>query len=188
MKATLSATWHATAFEPDIQHPARLAARSHCPDVKMELLRIKTRFLWPILKKTVVAELGRQLRLAANEAMALAADEPFPLLVIQCLLEEKVRAVQLWFQRQQQIRAASKSMFADWLACWQREADLIHPRAGSPEPSAPEKTRRKPAGIPSNRAYEKNLAPALGLFNHGDPRRTCTGVDHRTSPYHRLRA
>ena len=101
----------------------------------MEMLRIKSKFLWPILKGTAEPELGKQLRLAANEALALAADEPFPLLVLPELLEEKVRGVQLWFKRQQHIRAATRSLFEDWLAGAKRAREATRPRIQNFQPT-----------------------------------------------------
>ncbi len=53
----------------------------------------------------LIAEHEQALRLALNEAEALAWQTPYPHLVFPDLAEEKARAVAVWSERQHSIRA-----------------------------------------------------------------------------------
>lgn len=69
---------------------------------------LRRELLAPVLDDAKDPELCRRLRLAANEAAALAWTTPYPLLMFPCLFEEKTQAVREQFKRQEQIRASSK--------------------------------------------------------------------------------
>ncbi len=72
------------------------------------------------LKENVTMELGRRfasvradfLRLAVNEAAALAADTAFPALFLPALAEEKVRAAAHWAARQRLIHDQTLALAA----------------------------------------------------------------------------
>ena len=55
--------------------------------------------------RDLVAGHERALRLALNEAEALAFQTPFPHLVFADLAEEKARALAAWLERQRVVRA-----------------------------------------------------------------------------------
>ena len=61
----------------------------------------------PLLTETTDAVLRRQLRLAANEAAAVAWTTPFPLLVLPVLLEEKSEEAQQYSRRQAEVLDSS---------------------------------------------------------------------------------
>lgn len=54
--------------------------------------------------RELLAEHDKALRLALNEAEALAYETPFPQLVFADLAEEKVRALAAWSEHQRAIR------------------------------------------------------------------------------------
>jgi len=62
---------------------------------------LKKRLLQPVLTAAPDPGLRRQLRLAANEAAAVAWTTPFPLLFLPALLEEKAVEVHAYVARQQ---------------------------------------------------------------------------------------
>jgi isopentenyl diphosphate isomerase/L-lactate dehydrogenase-like FMN-dependent dehydrogenase len=72
---------------------------------QFELLR--TRLVQPLLTETTDVILRRQLRLAANEAAAVAWTTPFPLLVLPVLLEEKSEEAQQYSRRQAEVLDSS---------------------------------------------------------------------------------
>lgn len=112
VQLTVSASWTQTAFEPLIQ--SRLQPGTKQYRVNAELHQLKARLLEPILERTKQPDLCHRLRLAANEALADAMRRPSPFLVLPCLIENKVREVQEWFQRQQRIREATQRLFQSW--------------------------------------------------------------------------
>jgi hypothetical protein len=65
--------------------------------------RLKVRLLKPVITETPDPDIRRQLRLAANEAAAVAWTTPFPLLMLPVLLEEKSAEVHEYVARQNQI-------------------------------------------------------------------------------------
>ena len=65
---------------------------------------LKTRLLRPILNEAAGASMRKQLRLAANEAAAVAWTTPFPLLALPLLLEEKTSEVQQYMVRQERLQ------------------------------------------------------------------------------------
>jgi hypothetical protein len=65
---------------------------------------LKTRLLRPALLEAPDSIVERQLRLAANEAAAVAWTTPFPLLVLPVLLEEKAADVHQRALRQAQVQ------------------------------------------------------------------------------------
>ena len=119
MRTTVSPSWRHTAFEPAIQ--SRPAARKF-KAADADLHNLKTKLLRPILEETREPDLCHRLRLAANEALADAMKRPSPFLVLPYLFESKVREVQQWFARQQQIRTMTRRLFQTWSdgveECW----------------------------------------------------------------------
>jgi hypothetical protein len=75
-----------------------------------EFEQLKARLLKPVLSKTPDVGLRRQLRLAANEAAALAWTTPFPLLLLPELIREKTSAVHEYAVRQEQVQHASEEL------------------------------------------------------------------------------
>jgi len=72
--------------------------------VQTRFLRLKSRLLKPVLDHATDPALRRQLRLAANEASAVAWTTPFPLLVLPVLLEEKSADVHRYVVRQREVQ------------------------------------------------------------------------------------
>ena len=71
--------------------------------------QLKARLLQPVLEKAAQAPVvRRQLKLAANEAAAVAWTTPFPLLVLPLLLEEKAAEVEEHAARQEQVHQATQ--------------------------------------------------------------------------------
>jgi hypothetical protein len=68
---------------------------------------LKARLLKPVLNEAPSPALRRQLRLAANEAAAVAWTTPFPLLLLPILLQEKADEVRRYAERQKLIQEAS---------------------------------------------------------------------------------
>src|SRR5262245_37643408 len=112
VRHTVSASWTQTAFEPLIQSRLQPGTKQH--PASAELHQLKARLLQPILERTEEPDLCHRLRLAANEALADAMRRPSPFLVLPCLIENKVREVQQWFQRQQRIREVTQRLFQSW--------------------------------------------------------------------------
>lgn len=75
--------------------------------------KLKSTLLKPVLDDTLSPALRKQLRLAANEAAAVAWTTPFPLLVLPVLLEEKAEEVQEYVRRQEQVQQASHFLFTE---------------------------------------------------------------------------
>jgi len=71
--------------------------------VESQLEDLKQRLLKPVLETVADATLAARLRAAANEAAALAWYTACPVLFLPDLLEEKVRAVFQWWEKQEQI-------------------------------------------------------------------------------------
>jgi hypothetical protein len=129
VRLTVSALWTQTAFEPPIQ--SWLQPRTKQYPANAELHQLKARLLEPILERTEEPDLCHRLRLAANEALADAMRRPSPFLVLPCLIENKVREVQQWFQRQQRIREVTQKLFQSWSdgveECWNLRTGHISP-------------------------------------------------------------
>ena len=71
--------------------------------------QLKARLLEPVLEKVAEDPVAqRQLRLAANEAAAVAWTTGFPLLVLPVLLEEKAAEVEEHAARQEQVHQATQ--------------------------------------------------------------------------------
>jgi hypothetical protein len=62
--------------------------------------QLKARLINPVLSETSDPGLRHQLRLAANEAAAVAWTTAFPLLVLPVLMEEKAAEVQRYASRE----------------------------------------------------------------------------------------
>lgn len=71
---------------------------------------LKTRLLEPVLTTTLDPDVRRQLRLAANEAAALAWTTPFPLLILPVLLEEKTAEAHNYVARQREVQDATVAL------------------------------------------------------------------------------
>jgi hypothetical protein len=66
--------------------------------------QLKARLLRPVLHDAPSQTVRRQLRLAANEAAAVAWTTEYPLLVLPVLLEEKAQEVHHYALRQEQVQ------------------------------------------------------------------------------------
>jgi len=71
---------------------------------------LRNRLLLERLDELLGPHLNSQLRLAANEAAALACLTPYPLLVFPTLFEEKAKAALLHAERQEQVRQSSREL------------------------------------------------------------------------------
>jgi hypothetical protein len=71
---------------------------------------LKTRLLEPVLTTTLDPDVRRHLRLAANEAAAVAWTTPFPLLILPVLLEEKTAAAHNYVARQREVQTATEAL------------------------------------------------------------------------------
>ena len=112
MRMTVTPSWHNTGFVAPVN--LRSAAAQKRAPAEAELEKLKIRLLRPILEQVAEPDLCHRLQLAANEALADALKRPFPIRVLPFLLEQKVREVQQWFRRQQQIWNATRSLIQDW--------------------------------------------------------------------------
>ncbi|MFO1499534.1 MAG: hypothetical protein U1G07_14270 [Verrucomicrobiota bacterium] len=74
--------------------------------------QLKTRLLQPVLHGVTDPALHRQLRLAGNEAAAVAWTTPYPLLFLPMLLEEKAEEVHDYKSHQAAVRRASSLLGA----------------------------------------------------------------------------
>jgi len=72
--------------------------------------KLRNRLLLERLDELLGPHLNSQLRLAANEAAALACLTPYPLLVFPTLFEEKAKAALLYAERQEQVRQRSRKL------------------------------------------------------------------------------
>ena len=70
--------------------------------------QLKARLLHPVLDEATDASVRRQLRLAANEAAAIAWTTPFPLLVLPELLQEKAIEAREYARRQEVVHEATQ--------------------------------------------------------------------------------
>jgi len=96
----VSPSWHRTQFEVTIR---RASLTPHKRQSHADLQQLKVKLLQPILDHIENPDLCQRIRLAANEALALAWNKPSPFQFFPYLLEQKVREVHQWFRRQQQI-------------------------------------------------------------------------------------
>jgi hypothetical protein len=71
---------------------------------------LKARLLQPVLTTTLDPDLRRHLRLAANEAAAVAWTTPFPLLILPVLLEEKTAEAHNYVARQREVQDATQAL------------------------------------------------------------------------------
>ncbi len=96
-----------------ISKNGRGAARARREGVGMAKLhgamRIVRQAIWAE-QSTRAGEHGHLLRLALNEAEALAGQTPFPELFFPELAVEKARALRAWSERQETVRRASAEM------------------------------------------------------------------------------
>lgn len=72
--------------------------------------QLKARLLNPVLNHASDPTLRHQLRLAANEAAAVAWTTPYPLLVLPMLLEEKADRVHSYTRRQEQVEQSTHQL------------------------------------------------------------------------------
>lgn len=100
-----------TRFDPDIRFvlTPRFAPRTPDP-IQAAFEDLKTRLLQPVMNHTLNPELRRQLRLAANEAAAVAWTTPFPLLFLPVLLEEKMAEVHRHALRQVEVEETTQAL------------------------------------------------------------------------------
>jgi hypothetical protein len=100
-----------TRFDPDIRFvlTPRFPPRTHDP-IQTTFEDLKTRLLQPVLNHTLNPDLRRQLRLAANEAAAVAWTTPFPLLFLPALLEEKTAEVHRHALRQVEVEETTQAL------------------------------------------------------------------------------
>jgi hypothetical protein len=89
----------------------RIVAAAH-DETHARFEQLKRELLKPVVSETPEAALRRQLRLAANEAAAVAWTTPFPALFLPVLLEEKVAEVHQYTARQASVQEASQSLVA----------------------------------------------------------------------------
>lgn len=76
-----------------------------------EFEQLKSRLLKPVLHDGLSPALRKQLRLAANEAAAVAWTTPYPLLVLPVLLDEKANEVHQYTLRQEEVHEATHVLF-----------------------------------------------------------------------------
>lgn len=91
-------------------HPFLSACSASCQKLLSKLQRAKQSLFEEFRPKVLVPD--RMLRLALNEAEALAQQTGFPLLMFPTLAREKAEAVAAWNRRQQALRAHSFEMAA----------------------------------------------------------------------------
>src|SRR5437660_188395 len=103
IQRSIPLSWQAHGFEMPIQRLAKERALA-----RAELQQLKTNLLQPALARAREPQHRRLLDLAGNEALAEASRNPFPLLVLPCLLAEKVARLQRWFRKQQEILARTR--------------------------------------------------------------------------------
>jgi hypothetical protein len=96
-----------TGFEVRLAPPAPFRAREEA-----ELEKLKAQILTERLGENREPQLESLLRLAANEAAALAWVTRYPLLVFPTLFDEKAEAALLRADRQKQIRERSRELLA----------------------------------------------------------------------------
>src|SRR6266568_6009450 len=94
-----------TSFE---LKPVRAAAPGATQETHLDKLR--NRLLLERLDEVLGPRLNSQLRLAANEAAALACLTPYPLLVFPSLFEEKAEAALLHAERKDHGREGSREL------------------------------------------------------------------------------
>jgi len=145
-------------------------------NIHAELQALKLSLLRPALQKATDPELCHRLRLAANEALATAWARPFPFLLLPCLLEDKIREVQQWFQRQQRILAITRSLF--------EECDLLHSLDNFPAPAtrtlntpgvySPVMKMNSNASEPASSPSRSNAFTASNRFRSNSSPQTCT--------------
>ena len=78
--------------------------------LETELEKLERRLLQDLLNRTADAELNLLFRHAAHEAVALAVDTGFPLLVLPFLFEEKTEAARRYALRQAGILKETSNM------------------------------------------------------------------------------
>ncbi|HWD19719.1 MAG TPA: hypothetical protein VHB20_10610 [Verrucomicrobiae bacterium] len=81
--------------------PFAEACVASCQKVLAQIQKARTSVL--VQFRGLIAEHDQALRLALNEAEALAFQTPFPHLVFQDLAEEKARAVAEWSEHQRYV-------------------------------------------------------------------------------------
>ncbi len=69
---------------------------------------LKVRLMTPVLDEASDPDLQRQLRLAANEAAAVAWTTPYPLLILPVLLQEKAAEAHQYVLRREQVQDATQ--------------------------------------------------------------------------------
>ena len=79
-------------------------------EAETKLDELTARLLNPVLETTIDASLRKQMRLAANEAAALAWSTPYPLLVLPVLFQEKTAGVREYAVRQEAVQHATEAI------------------------------------------------------------------------------
>ena len=111
MKPYTPLQWVPTRFDRETRfklRPKFSATPRGEPELRLE--QLKTRLLNPVLDEIVDPGLRKQLRLAANEAAAMAWSTPFPLLVLPLLLEEKAAQARHYAIRQKEVQHATEKL------------------------------------------------------------------------------
>jgi hypothetical protein len=97
-----------TRFRPEVRFQLVPRGRTFSGNsVQGQFEQLKARLLRPVLDNAEDIAVRRQLRLAANEAAAVAWTTAFPLLVLPVLLDEKAEEVRRYTRRQELIQEAS---------------------------------------------------------------------------------
>jgi len=89
MRMSESAAWLSAPMRGPIEH---------------QLEELKQRLLKPLVENTMNVELVKELRMAANEAAALAWLTVCPTLMLPALLDEKVQSAFMKRKMQEQVR------------------------------------------------------------------------------------
>jgi hypothetical protein len=102
-----------TRFEPETRFRVQPIPAAPFPAGQENgLEKLKSALLTQALEHVWDAELNSSIRRAANEAAAVAWVNPFPLLVLPVLFEEKVDAAVRHLERQAEIRQRSRALLA----------------------------------------------------------------------------
>src|SRR5262245_59231870 len=86
-------SWHRTQFDVAIRSAFAIPSQQSHADLQ----QLKVELLQPILERIENPDLCQRIKLAANEALAIAWSKPFPFQFFPYLLEQKVREVHQWF-------------------------------------------------------------------------------------------
>ncbi len=99
-------------MKPNLLAPKKLARfRTCCKKVADQLDRTKRALLWQFAAHRTAHQ--HLVRLALNEAEALAFQTGYPHLIFPQLALEKVQALSEWHQKQHSIRESDSESFAE---------------------------------------------------------------------------